>query len=275
MLDRGDELVGDRLDHGQVHRGREHVVRALRGVDVVVGVHRSGLAQPLGRQGGHAPRSCSCSTRCPTRSGTRRPGTRRPTGRLGHLVGRRADGGRRAPVDRHVTETGVDLRRRALDERQRADQASVDRDARRSGSSRPLAGSARRTGRRPGRAPPPSSHARCASQVRSVSPSVSLIRATYPSLPAEQPASRTGTALRGDPDLGEADGRSLFAQRRDARAGAPRRDISAASSTPPRRCAPAPGTARDRRATAVPARSGSRRPDGWGHPSTGHRRTPW
>ena len=56
-------------------RGREHVVRRLRGVDVVVRVHRA--AEALRRRASRAPRSCSCSIECPSRSGRRRSGTGR------------------------------------------------------------------------------------------------------------------------------------------------------------------------------------------------------
>ncbi len=46
MGKRGDEVVDDRLRRGDMDRGGEHVIGRLRGVDVVVGVHRP--AEPLG-----------------------------------------------------------------------------------------------------------------------------------------------------------------------------------------------------------------------------------
>jgi hypothetical protein len=39
VLQRGHDVAGDGLGRGEVDRGREDVIAALRGVDVVVGVH--------------------------------------------------------------------------------------------------------------------------------------------------------------------------------------------------------------------------------------------
>ncbi len=75
VVERGDEVADERARHGDVHRGREHVVRRLRGVDVVVRVH--GRAELRRSRGSRAPRSCSCSSWCPSRSGRCRPGTGR------------------------------------------------------------------------------------------------------------------------------------------------------------------------------------------------------
>src|SRR5690606_2799439 len=49
VVERGDEVVDERPRDGDVHRGREDVVRRLRGVDVVVGVH--GRTELLGGEG--------------------------------------------------------------------------------------------------------------------------------------------------------------------------------------------------------------------------------
>jgi DNA ligase (NAD+) len=51
VVERGDEGVDERLGDGDVHRGREHVVRRLGGVHVVVGVHgRAETARRESRQ---------------------------------------------------------------------------------------------------------------------------------------------------------------------------------------------------------------------------------
>ena len=62
---------------GEVDGRREHVVGRLRRVDVVVRVDRRSRAAR--RRARRSPRSCSCSTTCPTRSGRRRSGSGRPT----------------------------------------------------------------------------------------------------------------------------------------------------------------------------------------------------
>ena len=64
-----------RAGDGDVHRGGEDVVGRLRGVDVVVGVHRR--AERARWRASRAPRSCSCSRRCRSRSGRCRSGTGR------------------------------------------------------------------------------------------------------------------------------------------------------------------------------------------------------
>ena len=88
VLERGDQIVDDLARRREMDRRREHVVRRLRGVHVVVRVHGRARAPPT--PAGRSPRSCSCSTTCPSRSGTRRPGSgRRPTPR--HLGGRVVD----------------------------------------------------------------------------------------------------------------------------------------------------------------------------------------
>src|SRR6202011_2994588 len=50
VLERGDQRVGDLLGGGQVDSGWEHVVRRLRGVDVIVGMDL--VAQLLAGEGG-------------------------------------------------------------------------------------------------------------------------------------------------------------------------------------------------------------------------------
>ncbi len=75
QLERRDQVCCDRLHGGDVDRGGEHVVGRLRGVHVVVRVHRR--ARAGGTRGSRPPRWCSCSTRCPSRSGRRRSGTGR------------------------------------------------------------------------------------------------------------------------------------------------------------------------------------------------------
>ena len=75
VLQRGDHVVGQGLGRGDVDRGREDVVAALRGVDVVVRVHRA--TRGAAWRGWRSPRWRSCSSWCPTRSGTRRRGTAR------------------------------------------------------------------------------------------------------------------------------------------------------------------------------------------------------
>ena len=75
VLERRDQVADDAGGRGHVHRRREHVVRRLRRVDVVVRVHVAARARasPASR----APRWCSCSSWCPSRSGRRRSGSRR------------------------------------------------------------------------------------------------------------------------------------------------------------------------------------------------------
>ena len=63
VVERGDEVADEGARDGDVHRGREHVVRRLRRVDVVVGVH--GRAELARSRGSRAPRSCSCSSEVP------------------------------------------------------------------------------------------------------------------------------------------------------------------------------------------------------------------
>ena len=80
VLERGDQILRQLPRRREVDRRREHVVRRLRRVHVVVRVHAAGRATPT--PAGRAPRSCSCSTTCPTRSGRRRSGS----GRRGRLA---------------------------------------------------------------------------------------------------------------------------------------------------------------------------------------------
>ena len=75
---RGQQLHAGLADRGDVDRRREHVVGRLRRVHLVVRVDRP--ARAARRRGWRSPRSCSCSSTCPTRSGRRRSGTGRPTG---------------------------------------------------------------------------------------------------------------------------------------------------------------------------------------------------
>ena len=74
VVQRRDEVAGGGLDGGDVDAGREGVVARLAGVDVVVGVHVDAGAWRTARR---APRSCSCWSWCPSRSGRRRSGRRR------------------------------------------------------------------------------------------------------------------------------------------------------------------------------------------------------
>ena len=69
---RGRRSSRRRLDGGDVDRGREGVVARLAGVDVVVGV---GLDAGRAWRARRAPRSCSCWSWCPSRSGRRRSGS--------------------------------------------------------------------------------------------------------------------------------------------------------------------------------------------------------
>ena len=73
----------------EVHRRREHVVRRLRRVHLIVRVHR--LAERARTRGARSPRSRSCSTTFPNRSGTRRSGSASSYVAAGDLVGRGRD----------------------------------------------------------------------------------------------------------------------------------------------------------------------------------------
>ena len=74
VLQRGDHVRDQGLGRGDVDRGGEHVVAALRGVDVVVRVH----LDPEARVARVAITSLAFMFElCPTRSGTRRSGTGR------------------------------------------------------------------------------------------------------------------------------------------------------------------------------------------------------
>ena len=115
--ERGDEPVARGLRDGDVERRRDDVVARLAEVHVVVGVDRRLVAE-LGAEasrsrGCSAPRSCSCSTRCPSRSGRRRPGTRRRAAPASHLVGGRDDRVGEAALEE--SQVGVRPRRRPLD----------------------------------------------------------------------------------------------------------------------------------------------------------------
>ena len=111
---------------GHVDRRGEHVVGRLRGVHLVVRVHRLGRgARP---RGGRSPRWRSCWWTCPSRSGTCRPGTGRPTARRPPAAAAAAMAAATSRVDH--AEVGVDLRGRRLDRAQRVDQRRLDRPAR-------------------------------------------------------------------------------------------------------------------------------------------------
>ena len=121
QLERRQQLVDDPVERGQVHRRREHVVRRLAHVDVVVR-----RARPR-RRGRRSPRWRSCSTRCPSRSGRRRSGTgrrarRRPPRR------RPPRSGRQAGVEQ--PEVGVHARGGGLDPAQPVHHGRGDRLAR-------------------------------------------------------------------------------------------------------------------------------------------------
>ncbi len=75
-LEGGQQVVLDGHRGRQLERGRDRVVRALAAVDVVVRVDLP-AAEPGARRGGRRPRSCSCWSRCRSRSGRRRSGTGR------------------------------------------------------------------------------------------------------------------------------------------------------------------------------------------------------
>ena len=161
VLERGDQVGDDGLGGGQVDGRGEHVVGRLAGVDVVVGVTcLAGLTRGCAPPAGRSPRWRSCSTRCPSRSGTRRPGTGRRGRRRHHLGGRGWH--RRAPSTPHVPGRGVDPAASAL--------ISPRARMRRRWMGRPEIGkfsTARWVwaphARRPGRAPPPWSRARSGS----------------------------------------------------------------------------------------------------------------
>ena len=112
----------------------------------------TGVAERVGRQVARSPRSRSCSTTCPSRSGTRRSGSASSMRAVGDLVGR----GRDRVGDRLRSTCGTSRRpaftraASALISAERPDQRGRRSGGPRSGSSRPPAGSARPTARRPG-----------------------------------------------------------------------------------------------------------------------------
>ena len=147
---------------GDVDRRREDVVGRLRGVHVVVRVHR--LAERLGGQrrddlvGVHV---------------ARRPGAGLEDVDREVLVPRRRGRRSRRPsvmasaISRvEHAEVGVHRGGRALDRGQRADELALDAACRRSGSSRRRAASGPATWPTPGRGPRPWSRARCGSPRR-------------------------------------------------------------------------------------------------------------
>ena len=75
----------------------------------------TGAPEPLRRERWRAPRSCSCSTTCPSRSGTRRPGSGRPS--CPRRPRRRRRGSPSATSFGDHLQPGVDRRRRPLDRR--------------------------------------------------------------------------------------------------------------------------------------------------------------
>ncbi len=117
VVERGDQLPDDHPAGGQPQRGREHVVRRLGGVDVVVGVHRP--AEPLG---GHVGQHL-VGVHVGARAGAgledveREVVVERAEGHLGRgVVDRRGD------VLRDHPEAAVDRRRHPLDRTEGVDQ---------------------------------------------------------------------------------------------------------------------------------------------------------
>ena len=154
-VERGEEVVDHAIGRGQVDRRREDVVARLAGVHVVVGVDRP--PQSLRRRGSRSPRWRSCSTRCRSRSGTRRSGTGRPSRRPSPP--RRPRGWPRPRRRRATPSSALTLRGRGLDQAEGMDHRRSMR--------RPLIGKFstarwvwRPTGRRRERGPRPSSRAR-------------------------------------------------------------------------------------------------------------------
>ena len=115
--------------------------------------------RPVRRPGGPRPRSRSCWWTCPSRSGTRRGGTGRPSCPRATSLGGGGDGLGRGRVDH--PERRVDPGRLGLDQGDRVDQLRRRGAHPRSGSSRSPAASARPTGHWPAPAPRPSCRARC------------------------------------------------------------------------------------------------------------------
>ena len=161
VLERRDQVADDARGRGDVHRRREHVVGRLRRVDVVVGVH--GPAECARWRASRAPRWCSCSTTCPSRSGRRRSGSGRRAPRRRPRPRRRRWRRRCRPSS---TPSSAFAGAAAFLMRASASMWRARGGCRRSGSSRRHAGSAR--GRAPGRAraPRPSCRARCGSRCR-------------------------------------------------------------------------------------------------------------
>ena len=103
QVERGQQVVDDLVERGEVHGGREDVVRAT------VPCSRRRSRARRRRRASRAPRSRSCSTRCRSRSGRRRSGTgrrarrsrcARPLRRCGPPCRGRAGRGRRSPAQR-------------------------------------------------------------------------------------------------------------------------------------------------------------------------------
>ena len=110
---------------GDVDRAGEDVVAGLGGVDVVVRVHVS--PERLRWRARRSPRWCSCWTRCPSRSGRRRSGTRRRARwpRRSRRPATIASARSRSSTPSSALACG----RGALDQTEGRDQRRVDRDA--------------------------------------------------------------------------------------------------------------------------------------------------
>ena len=135
------------IGRGEVDGRREHVVGRLRGVDVVVGVHRP--AEPLATPGWRAPRSRSCSSDVPE------PVWNTSIGNWSSHCARapprpRRRGSPSATSSASTPSSALTVAAAPLIEASAPISARSIAHARRSGSSRPPAGSARPTGRAAG-----------------------------------------------------------------------------------------------------------------------------
>ena len=155
MLQRRDQGLADRAGRSDVYRRRKRVVRRLRRVDVVVRMHRR-TESFGGERGEYLVR-----VHVARRTG---PGLEHVDGEMRVPVASRdfgrgvVDGIRDGGVEH--SEFGVHECSRAFDRRERADEIAVDHEARRRGSCRLRAGSARATWRREEPGPRPCCRAR-------------------------------------------------------------------------------------------------------------------